>query len=102
MCKDRVDNRVCRQLAAEIVSIFAKTFLEDLPDFPVGQKRGVEVCMNCLKDDGLEGRLQLCGRCKVGLYCSRECQLADFPHHKAECRTWTKPQILYFKTLADN
>ena len=28
-----------------------------------------------------------CGRCKVPLYCSRGCQVADWPDHENDCDT---------------
>jgi hypothetical protein len=31
--------------------------------------------------------LRLCSRCKVVSYCSKECQLKDWPDHKKHCKT---------------
>ncbi len=40
-------------------------------------------CVKCGKEDGLSA----CSRCKVTLYCSRECQVAHWKDgHKAECK----------------
>jgi hypothetical protein len=30
--------------------------------------------------------LKLCSRCKIVSYCSRECQLKDWPDHKKHCK----------------
>jgi len=30
-------------------------------------------------------KLKICDRCKVAIYCSRQCQKADWPHHKEDC-----------------
>jgi len=38
-------------------------------------------CAQCLKDGGKK-----CSRCSSVFYCSRECQEAHFPKHKAECK----------------
>lgn len=42
-------------------------------------------CYHCheLKDSS---EVHLCSRCKVVLYCSRDCQVADFPRHKKACK----------------
>jgi len=41
-------------------------------------------CMNCgvVKE---RASLSVCGRCMVEHYCSKECQVADWPAHKATC-----------------
>jgi len=36
---------------------------------------------------------QCCSRCKLAVYCSRECQTKHWPSHKADCK---KPQEDYF------
>ncbi|KAF0685747.1 Aste57867_22355 [Aphanomyces stellatus] len=38
--------------------------------------------------DNPEGKLMLCGRCRVASYCSRDCQKAAWKAHKVECKTW--------------
>ncbi|KAK5732564.1 hypothetical protein LTR17_010379 [Elasticomyces elasticus] len=39
------------------------------------------------------GTLFKCGRCKSVLYCSKECQVKDWPLHKAVCKTLAGPRI---------
>ena len=41
-------------------------------------------CWHCekMKD---RSSLATCGRCKVHTYCSRECQVAHWPHHEESC-----------------
>ena len=34
--------------------------------------------------------LQVCTKCKTAQYCSRECQVADWPEHKHRCRDSAK------------
>lgn len=41
--------------------------------------------------------LQLCSRCKDALYCSRDCQMGDWPEHKRSC---SKNEKVYFKLEA--
>ena len=31
--------------------------------------------------------LMVCSRCRINQYCSRECQIADWPRHKCNCDT---------------
>lgn len=33
-------------------------------------------------------RMKKCSRCKVPRYCSKECQLADWPKHKITCKKY--------------
>ena len=36
--------------------------------------------------------LMVCSRCRIDHYCSRECQVADWPSHKRECVTCARVQ----------
>jgi hypothetical protein len=47
------------------------------------------VCKKCGKIEEEGSPLKICGQCKQKLYCSRECQSADWGSHKLNCR---KPQ----------
>jgi hypothetical protein len=41
-------------------------------------------CANCQKDLGKDGGNK-CGRCKVTLYCGKDCQIEHFKDHKRQC-----------------
>lgn len=41
----------------------------------------MRLCRVCKKI----GHLQACGRCRIVLYCGTECQMCDWPYHKAHC-----------------
>lgn len=41
-----------------------------------------QVCANC---NNTEGELKKCARCKMVLYCNRECQTAHWKEHKRQC-----------------
>ena len=45
-------------------------------------------CSFCGKVERPDGkdRFDRCGKCKCTKYCSRDCQRAHWPHHKAACR----------------
>ena len=43
-------------------------------------------CNHCKRLNGKSDQLKKCSRCRSALYCSKECQIADWsPHHKAIC-----------------
>jgi MYND finger len=47
---------------------------------------GAEVCVKCKKSPASLSRpLKRCAKCKGALYCSRECQTADWKTHKKVC-----------------
>lgn len=52
-------------------------------DFP-----HLKYCFNCYTT---EGKLLNCANCGRACYCSKECQVADWPTHKEEVCKWTKP-----------
>ena len=47
-------------------------------------------CRACSKSETDEVRFSACARCNRAFYCSRECQLKDWPSHKAECKKLAK------------
>ena len=46
-------------------------------------------CMNC-KVEKERVSLSVCSRCMVERYCSRECQVANWPAHKVDCDAYVK------------
>ena len=45
----------------------------------------IEVSRKCLLCKSTPEKLKKCGKCGVAKYCSRECQVKDWPRHKTEC-----------------
>ena len=46
-------------------------------------------CDGCQKvPDSPDSRLRQCGRCNRALYCTRECQRRQWPHHRENCEYW--------------
>jgi hypothetical protein len=44
-------------------------------------------CRSCANlSASKENLYQLCSRCKVVSYCSKECQTRDWPYHKKQCK----------------
>ncbi|RDB16942.1 hypothetical protein Hypma_002611 [Hypsizygus marmoreus] len=50
-----------------------------------GQSRVQKACHWCGKKQE-DKAFQACSRCKEVIYCSKECQVASWPHHKAGCK----------------
>jgi hypothetical protein len=46
----------------------------------------VKSCGNECGADARTTPMRNCVRCKAVCYCSKECQVADWPRHKPECR----------------
>jgi len=49
-------------------------------------KETTSTCANCGKGEEAGINLKACTACKLVKYCSRECQIAHWPHHKKECK----------------
>ncbi|GJE99465.1 hypothetical protein PsYK624_157290 [Phanerochaete sordida] len=51
-------------------------------------------CDLCFKVENRDfvGKLKCCSSCKIIVYCSSECQVADWPRHKAECKTKSRKE----------
>jgi hypothetical protein len=59
----------------------AKTPADFKRDDPITAKCHVPSCFSSSQRD-----LKLCSRCKIVSYCSRECQMKDWPDHKKHCK----------------
>lgn len=61
------------------------------PPIKLGVKDGVLQCAHCRYESyrgatgPAKGKLKACSKCHRTLYCSRECQVADWPKHKLVC-----------------
>ncbi|GJE99459.1 zf-MYND domain-containing protein [Phanerochaete sordida] len=51
-------------------------------------------CDCCFKVENRDfvGKLRCCSSCKIAVYCSSECQVRDWPRHKAECKTKSRKE----------
>ena len=48
---------------------------------------------DCRNKETTNTRHKKCGKCSKVKYCSRECQIADWPRHKPTCRAWQKKML---------
>ena len=51
-----------------------------------GSSRPISNCAYCHKRESVENRFNMCGGCRMVLYCCKECQIADRPAHKVFCK----------------
>ena len=49
----------------------------------------VGICYGCLLETERVA-LSVCSRCRISQYCSRECQVVHWPHHKGKCEIYVK------------
>ncbi|KAJ7890130.1 hypothetical protein B0H14DRAFT_2690686 [Mycena olivaceomarginata] len=55
-----------------------------------------QLCAKCLHmQRGHQTKLSTCASCQVTLYCSKECQKAHWPAHKAECKASKAQRLAY-------
>ena len=47
---------------------------------------GVSACRACGREGSVAAPLKSCAGCRHALYCSRECQVSDWPTHRPHCR----------------
>eukprot|EP00798_Chlamydomonas_sp_ICE-L_P011003 gene11003-18967_t len=52
------------------------------------------MCRVCMLGESDGKKLRLCQRCHSASYCGRECQMANWPKHKAECKKYHQLQQL--------
>ena len=48
---------------------------------------------DCRNKETANARHNKCGKCSKVKYCSRECQIADWPRHKPTCSAWQKKML---------
>ncbi|KAJ7121601.1 hypothetical protein C8R44DRAFT_786537 [Mycena epipterygia] len=59
----------------------------DLPMFHDGPPHHThQHCSKCFQMQRTHAKLSLCKGCGIAMYCSRECQVAHWPTHKAACK----------------
>ena len=56
------------------------------PPQDVSMLRACQACSGTL-GNGAGGKLLKCSRCNGAYYCSKVCQVADWPAHKSQCQT---------------
>jgi hypothetical protein len=74
----------CEQMGAdaEVAEAVAEA-KEEAEAAAVAAEAAKPRCLTCSKSTGVGGvALSTCSRCQVARYCSRECQVKDFPRHK--------------------
>jgi len=54
---------------------------------------GIAYCLRCSKDKGLK----TCKRCCIAHYCSRACQIEDWPSHKPFCNARRARDVLEYR-----
>jgi len=54
------------------------------------------VCYGCRKEKE-RASLDVCSRCMIQQYCSRECQVADWPVHLSKCDRYVKAHTIRLK-----
>ena len=52
-----------------------------------------DYCFYCRKRDSVQ-ELKRCSACKLPRYCSRQCQISQWPAHKTACKA---PQTVHSK-----
>ncbi|KDR81037.1 hypothetical protein GALMADRAFT_241659 [Galerina marginata CBS 339.88] len=55
-------------------------------------------CSNCQRPESDSVKLRKCAKCKMILYCSKECQTRDWPTHKSHCKIAADQKV---HTIAD-
>ena len=50
----------------------------------------LKCCQHCTTREKPGKPLKLCSGCRRIFYCSKQCQDAHWPQHKAQCRQWVQ------------
>ncbi|KAJ7021972.1 hypothetical protein C8F04DRAFT_1139429 [Mycena alexandri] len=70
---------------AEAVARQNKDLGPSRKDIRSGVRAHLDDCFRCEKKASAETQLRKCSGCLIVRYCSKQCQLADWPTHKAAC-----------------
>ncbi|KAK3696061.1 hypothetical protein LTR37_018142 [Vermiconidia calcicola] len=61
---------------------------EPLLEKVMARMYALQMCLSCEAEEAVDGNaLKRCARCRMALYCGRECQKADYEQHKPICNT---------------
>ncbi|KAF9263759.1 hypothetical protein L218DRAFT_1076950 [Marasmius fiardii PR-910] len=52
--------------------------------------RSARSCFKCGLQEGPANKMLRCSKCQYTFYCSRECQVKDYPSHKVSCKEHAK------------
>lgn len=67
---------------------------------PAADTAPVSTCGSCPASRRADGKpLDHCGKCKIQQYCSKECQVKDWPSHKVQCKKEKKGEPLSARGL---
>lgn len=71
---------------------------------PPAQPAAVQLCFHCHREGSETTPLLKCAKCKVALYCSKACQLADWnDKHKKACKKLAQDYIPeFYKWIDEN
>lgn len=86
----RVKGDACREYARRLMKENLEQVQKQVaqrhgPDAKVGQKKFTPCCACGKRTLKPQQDFRRCSRCKIAMYCSHECQVADWPKHKKIC-----------------
>ncbi len=82
--KPQTNSETSADCDAHEESVQATAVLDSDDESTFDAEEYVNICAHCLKESSVE--LQKCSKCKSFRYCSKECQIFDWPRHKSVCK----------------
>jgi hypothetical protein len=76
----------CEQMKATAAEMATKAAAAAAAAEAASHTHVVPCCLACSKTSGEGAALNKCSRCQEARYCSRACQIKDFPQHKKVCK----------------
>ncbi|KAF7343749.1 hypothetical protein MSAN_01955500 [Mycena sanguinolenta] len=82
-------------MAAQRLQSLLSSPTHDLPMFHDGSPYHThQKCSHCFQvQRSHQAKLSLCAMCRVEMYCSKECQKAHWPAHKAQCKVYKAERL---------